>query len=562
MKRLLGDTREVVEDLVDAMIRADTRLNRVSDQTVLLRSDTRQLVEAGKVALISGGGSGHEPAHAGYIGAGMLTAAVLGPVFTSPSVDAVLAAIRSVGGSAGVLLIVKNYTGDRLNFGLAADIARAEGYRVEIVLVGDDVAIAQPGRAGRRGLVGTVLVHKVAGAAAERGATLDEVKNVALSVAARVSTMSVALGGCTLPGADQPNFQLGADEMEFGLGIHGEPGVQTQPMAPLDTIVEGLLESLYVNKRFGLDDQLVLLVNNLGTTTIMELTQVAGAALRKLESAGYRVARVAVGTLLTAIDMPGCSITLLPITEDQLVLLDVSTAAPAWPGMTKPGKQQPISASSIARESSRVAGPSFDDDSRKVFERCINQVTRTLEDAETELTTLDSMVGDGDLGTSLARGAQAVREALPDLSLERPAEAFAAMSQIVRRVIGGTSGPLTSALLLGVAHHLRGLSVAPTSEDWAAAFANGCEAIMRIGGAGRGDRTMLDALLPASEALSRGLGIAVAADAAEEGAQGTRRVTAQVGRSSYLGDRVLGHPDPGAVACALWLRALANELAS
>ncbi len=226
MKKLINRPESVVEEMVEGLVAVYPGLQRLPGRSVLIRSDAAD-ARRDKVALISGGGSGHEPAHAGYVGRGMLSAAVAGDVFTSPSPDAVLAAIHAVSGPKGALLIVKNYTGDRLNFGLAAERARAGGIPVEMVIVADDVALANSvDNAGRRGLAGTVLVHKVAGAAAEAGGTLEEVAREAQEAARAVRTMGVALSPCTVPAAGKPGFSLDVNEMELGLGIHGEAGVQ------------------------------------------------------------------------------------------------------------------------------------------------------------------------------------------------------------------------------------------------------------------------------------------------------------------------------------------------
>ena len=227
MKKLLNQVADVVPQMLEGLVDANPGLALLAGQTVVLRSDHPEVASRGEVAIISGGGAGHEPAHGGYVGPGMLTGAVVGEVFTSPSTDAVLAAVRAVGGDAGVLLVVKNYTGDRLNFGLAAEIVRAEGVPVEMVVVGDDVALSAEGdHAGRRGIAGTVLVHKAAGAAAARGADLATVAEVARKVAHGVRSMGVSLGACTLPAVGTPGFELGEDEVEWGLGIHGESGVE------------------------------------------------------------------------------------------------------------------------------------------------------------------------------------------------------------------------------------------------------------------------------------------------------------------------------------------------
>ena len=332
MKKLINDANKVVEEMVAGLTLTYGGLQRLSDENVILRFDS-DAVRATSVAVVSGGGSGHEPAHAGYVGAGMLSAAVLGDVFTSPGTDTILAAIHAVSGPAGTLLIIKNYTGDQLNFRLAAEIARAEGYKVEMAVVADDVSLPYAGKhAGRRGLAGTVLVHKVAGAAAAEGLPLVDVAELARHAAARVGTMGVALGACTIPAAGAPNFALAETEMELGLGIHGEPGVERCEIEPVDGIVERILEKILEDAPSQHGDRVVLMVNNLGGTTTMELAIVARRAIELLELRGLNVERVYMGTFLSALEMPGVSISLLREVDDRtLALLDAPTCAPAWP---------------------------------------------------------------------------------------------------------------------------------------------------------------------------------------------------------------------------------------
>ncbi len=244
MKKLINHPAAVVEEMVEGLVAVFPGLRRLVGQTVLVRADIPERATR-RVAVISGGGSGHEPAHAGYVGRGMLSAAVAGDVFTSPSPDAVLAAIRATAGPAGAVLIIKNYTGDRLNFGLAAELARAEGIPVATVVVADDVALAaSAGHAGRRGLAGTILVHKIAGAVAELGATLTAVVDAARTAAGAVRTMGLALSPCTVPAAGRPGFTLADTEIELGLGIHGEPGVRRGPLEPADVLVDRLLDAI------------------------------------------------------------------------------------------------------------------------------------------------------------------------------------------------------------------------------------------------------------------------------------------------------------------------------
>ncbi|HEX2571754.1 MAG TPA: dihydroxyacetone kinase subunit DhaK, partial [Polyangia bacterium] len=335
MKKLINRADEVVEEMLDGLVALHAGLARLLGHRVIVRADA-EAVRDRQVALISGGGSGHEPAHAGYVGQGMLSAAVAGDVFTSPSPDAVLAALRAVTGRPGALLLVKNYTGDRLNFGLAAELARAEGLAVEMVLVADDVALldaplSERGHAGRRGIAGTVLVHKVAGAAAAVGRPLAEVAAVARAAAAAAATMGVGLSSATVPAAGRPTFHLGDDEMELGLGIHGEPGVRRAALTDAAAVTEQLLGTILRGAALGRGDRVALLVNNLGATTTMELAIVARQALLVLEREGLVVERAYAGTFLTALEMAGVSLSLLKIDDARLAALDAPTEAPAWP---------------------------------------------------------------------------------------------------------------------------------------------------------------------------------------------------------------------------------------
>ncbi|MDB5690764.1 MAG: dak [Sphingomonas bacterium] len=566
MSKLIGAPALVVPDLVDALVRTDRRLARIDGHNVVLRADASPPADD-RVALISGGGSGHEPAHAGYIGAGMLTAAVLGEVFTSPSVDAVLAAIRAVTGAAGCLLIVKNYTGDRLNFGLAAQIARTEGMDVEMVLVDDDAATGGGSRVGARGLAGTVLVHKIAGAAAAAGATLAEVKAVAERAISGLSTMGVALSPCILPGAAAANFTLPPGQVEFGLGIHGEQGVSREEVAPVAELVGRLVDGILASGRVSTGGRpVVAMVNGLGATPAMELALVGGALLARLQALGIEVRRIAVGEFLGALDMAGCSISLLHVDDRLLECLDAATDAPAWSGLAHPGGSgRTVPAASLAG-SPDVSSAGIDAEAAARFRRSVEAALACLIEKEDELTALDREVGDGDLGISMRRGANAIEARIADIAFDRPQSALRVMAGIVRETVGGTSGPLMAAFLLGASQAI-GQTPNPASvAAVAAALRAGCTAIAVLGGARAGDRTMLDALLPAADALAQAAGsgaanaYSLAAHAAAEGAEQTRHVAAALGRSSYLGDRVIGHPDPGARAAALWLAAVAAAL--
>jgi triose/dihydroxyacetone kinase / FAD-AMP lyase (cyclizing) len=562
MKKLINDPNRVVEEMLQGLVAIHPGLRRLAGESVLIRSDAEEVRDR-QVSLIAGGGSGHEPAHAGYIGRGMLGAAVAGDVFTSPGPDAVFAAIRAVSGSRGALLIVKNYTGDRLNFGLAAERARAEGIPVEMVVVADDVALAG-GDAGRRGLAGTILVHKVAGALAEAGASLAEVAAEARDAASAVRTMGVALTPCTVPAAGKPGFSLDEAEVELGLGIHGEPGVRRVPIEPADALVDRLMGPILAEIA---GDRVVLLVNNLGGTPTMELAIVARHAIDVLERSSKRVERVYAGTFLSALEMAGVSLTVLPVDDRRLARLDAPTDAPAWPNAAARPRSRSTTASPEPSPEPRPAVGAPRTALGHRLGAAIQAAARSLIEAEARLTELDQAVGDGDLGISLTRGARAVLDALPSCPLDDPAATLHELALTLQRALGGTSGPLYAMLLLRAATFLRS-NDPEAAATWAEALRAGADGIGELGGAAVGDRTMLDALVPASEALTSGLhaghssmvALSEAVAAADRGAEATASMSPRRGRSSYLGDRALGHPDPGAVAVATWLRAASKSL--
>ncbi|GAA1957888.1 dihydroxyacetone kinase family protein [Microbacterium deminutum] len=567
MKKLINAPADVVEDYISGLVAAAPHLARVEGLPIVVRSP-RSAKRDDRVALVSGGGSGHEPAHAGYVGEGMLDAAVLGPVFTSPPVDSVYAAIIASATSAGVLLIVKNYTGDRLNFGLAAEMARAEGIRVEMVVVADDAALGDSSRAGRRGLTATVLAHKVAGAAAERGWPIERIVAVVERLLARAATMGVALGPCFVPGATAPNFTLGHDEIEWGLGIHGEAGSELGTHVPSGEIAARLAETVILDRGLGDGDDVVVLVNSLGGTPDLDLRILHGDILEAVAARGLRVRMTWAGPFLTSLEMPGASLTIAAVDDELLSLLGDEAFVAAFPRSTPLlDPDRPVVVAAPGRfEVQRPDGVGSDDVA--ALHGTLAVVADVIIAGEPVLTDLDRRVGDGDLGTNLARGASAVLAA-SDLLLTQPDAAcyLTAVSDIVRREVGGTSGALYSLLLLTIADWLQDLPGPPGVTDWAAAVAAGVARVQLVGGAGPGDSTMVDALHPAAQALVHGDGDAVArageaARAARAGAESTASLTPSLGRSSYLGDRAVGIPDPGAVAIALQFEALAAALAA
>jgi dihydroxyacetone kinase-like protein len=328
MKKLINDPASAVRESLAGLAAAHAEVLAVRfDPTFVLRADAPV---QGKVALVSGGGSGHEPLHAGYVGPGMLDAACPGDVFTSPTPDQIAAATQAVNGGAGVLHIVKNYTGDVLNFELAAELSRGEGIEVEAVLINDDVAVKDSlYTAGRRGVGGTVLVEKLCGAASERGQGLAEVAALGREINANVRSMGMALSSCTVPAAGRPTFELGGEEMEIGIGIHGEPGRKRLPLQPVREIVEMMAGEIIGDLPFGRNDQVIALVNGMGASPLLELYIVAGELERVCSSRGIRIARRLVGNYITSLDMAGCSLTLLKVDERLISLWDEPVHTPA-----------------------------------------------------------------------------------------------------------------------------------------------------------------------------------------------------------------------------------------
>lgn len=565
MKKILNSPQTVIDDYIAGLVRGTGHLARVADWPVVVRTAASRK-SSDRVALVTGGGSGHEPAHAGYVGEGMLDAAVLGPVFTSPSVDAVYAAIHAVATDAGVLLIVKNYTGDRLNFGLAAEMARADGIRVETVVVADDAALGDASRAGRRGLTATVLVHKIAGAAAEAGASLDEVAAITRRFLEGAATMGVALGACVVPGSSEASFQLGPDEVEWGLGIHGEAGSERGTIVTSREIAERLVETVVADRGLAAGSNVVVLVNSLGATPDLELRILHGDVLAEFERRGIDVRFTWAGAFLTSLEMPGASVTVAAVDDEVAELLSASAhtlAFPAWSAPLDRGRATEIPAPPrfVADEVETASGEPTDARVERLIE-AVQAIARALVAAEPELTALDREVGDGDLGINLARGATAILDAGERLRRSRDeAATLVALSQVVRREVGGTSGPLYSILLLAMSEALAVDSGGSASERWATAFSEGVERVRLIGGAAPGDSTMVDALQPAADALAAAPGdVSSAAGAATRGAESTAELRPSLGRSSYVGDRAVGVPDPGARAVALQLAVLAEVL--
>ena len=563
MKKFINHPQDVVEEMLEGLVVLYPGCVRLPGHKALIRADAEQ-ARGTQVAVLSGGGSGHEPAHAGYIGQGMLSAAIAGEVFTSPSSDTVFAAIQAVAGKSGALLVVKNYTGDRLNFGLAAEMARAEGIPVEMIIVDDDAALSGSEHAtGARGLAGTIFIHKLVGAAAAEGRSLPELVAIGRAAVGSMATMGVSFSAGTSPAVGRPSFELGEQEMELGLGIHGEPGVKRMQLQAADELTETLLSTILQQRKFAAQRPVVVMINNLGATTEMELAIVARHAVSYLESKGFTVARVFAGTFLSSLDMAGISISVLGLDDERVRWIDAATRAPAWPNVLRQAPGKPTAIKIGASVISAAGGGPQTEAGRKA-KQAIDAACKAMIAAEGELAEMDRVTGDGDLGTNMARAAKAMQDSAYPLD-DIPAT-LKALGHTLRRELGGSSGPLYGVLFLRCGSALEGVRTTGLAK-WAEALLQGCQAISELGGAKPGDRTMLDALDPFAKTLQQAAGskatpdaVLAALEAAERGAEATAQMKPRLGRSSYLGDRVLGYPDPGAKAVSIWLRAACNAL--
>lgn len=579
-KKLINDPNDVVTEFIEGLVETYPGLQYLDgfpEVKVVLRADVSSTTYD-KVAVISGGGSGHEPAHAGFVGEGMLTAAICGDVFASPPVDSILAGIRAVTGPMGCLLIVKNYTGDRLNFGLAAEQAKSEGYKIEMVIVGDDCALPPPrGIAGRRGLAGTILVHKVAGAAAASGLSIADVALEAKHASEVVGTMGVALSVCTLPG-QVTSDRLGPGKMELGLGIHGEPGAAVADIQPVDVVVSHVLnqilssETNYVPIKRG--SRVVLMINGLGATPAMELMIAAGKAVPRLQlEHGLAVDRVYTGSFMTSLDMAGFSISVMKADQTILRRLDAATMAPYWPvgvdGNHPPAKiPVPVPPSLSTKSDETLSRPQHLNVQGIILEVAIQAAATAVINLRDSLNEWDSKVGDGDCGSTMFRGATAILEDMKKYyPLNDAAETINEIGSSIRRVMGGTSGIIYDIFCKAAYVQLKANSnsvIKPV--HWADALEAAIAAVSKYGGASAGYRTLLDALIPALSVLKERLtagndpvdAFVLSSQAAVAGAESTKHMQAQAGRSTYVsGETLASVPDPGAMAAASWYSAAA-----
>lgn len=557
-----------------------------TDSRVVIRADIEQVIEQGKVSLLCGGGAGHEPAHAGYVGQGMLSASVSGSIFTSPPSANIFAAIKAISrpNSAGVLVIVKNYTGDRLNFGVAIERAKNAGYKMETVVVAECCMSGKEAKPGRRGLCGTILVHKIAGALAEEGKSLQEIASACKEAIKQMGTIGLGLSACSIPGS-HPLFTLAADEMELGLGIHGEAGVKRMKIASANEAVAIMVDHMTDKENqnsFSLHkgDEIAIMINNLGSMTVLEMNVIAKEAIAYLETKGAKVSRAYCGSFVTSLNMRGFSITLLHLNDTFKRCLDAPTSAPSWLRPYLPAGLADRQTSEFKEKgsiSAKSEKKSFPVNNFLIF-KALQNICKQLKSSERALNNLDTGSGDGDCGSTLARGAQAIKDQLNTiekcgLPVDQPAALVRQLANIVEQEMGGSSGALYSLFLNGAARVLSEHSSDPTFQVWCNAFNAGLEGIMKYGGAKPGDRTMVDPLYRVKEIfqekkvferdLSRKEKIeifALAVEAAEKTTESTKNMQAKAGRASYVSRDLLTKPDPGAVGTTLWLRAILESI--
>ncbi|WP_299615095.1 dihydroxyacetone kinase subunit DhaK [uncultured Tateyamaria sp.] len=538
MAQFVNAKEDLVKEAIDGLLACSggalSRLDGYPHIKVVYRSDWAR----DRVALISGGGSGHEPAHAGFVGPGMLTAAVCGEVFASPSVEAVLAGILAATGEAGCLLIVKNYTGDRLNFGLAAERARALGRKVEMVVVDDDIAL--PDLPQPRGVAGTLFVHKIAGAMAEDGASLEDVAAAARRVIENVASIGTSLDTCTVPGSPK-EARIPVGKAELGLGIHGEPGVEQVDFAGAAQAMDMVLDKLRAR---AVDGPCVALVNNLGSTTPLEMSVLSHG----LAQAGLASHVIGPASMMTSLDMHGFSVSILPVSAEDLSALATPVPMAAWPGL------QAISAVSVTPLPDGLTPIEPIPSSNAHTHQIISQVADLLIGAEASLNELDAKSGDGDTGSTLATAARSLKDRLDAMPLADLTQLFPALGNELSQTMGGSSGVILAIYFNAAGDACAG--GAPVHK----ALVEGLNRVSDVGGAQVGDRTMIDALAPALDALGDGMDAAAAK--ARTGADSTADIhRAKAGRAAYVpSENLKGNNDPGAEAVALVFEGLAKAM--
>lgn len=587
MKKIINRPEDVVREMCQGIILAHPELVLDAKYKVI----RKKIINTNKVSLISGGGSGHEPAHAGYIGQGMLDAAVCGDVFASPSQIQVYQAIRGAASDKGVLLIIKNYSGDIMNFKNAAYMAQEDGINVDYVKVDDDIAVKDSlYTVGRRGVAGTVFVHKIAGAAAEQGKDLPEVKRIAQKVIDHVKSIGFALTSCTVPAKGSPTFQLDENEMEYGVGIHGEPGIQRIQVLKAAELAARMVQSLISElhlKEPARDNRVALLVNGFGATPLMELYLLNTSARKELADKGITVVRTFVGNYMTSIDMAGASVSMLLLDDETEALLNEPSKAPAFM------VDGPVAAvdyfepyevdSDIKEDSFIIETPAANAVVGKEISLgnmiyIVDVMADSIIRNEVPFCELDSHAGDGDFGMSIAKGFKQLKREWESIVTGKDLDIgtfLNSCSMIIMEHCGGASGPIWGSAFRAAGRSTNGKQ-SLTIQDFADMLQATVKGIQTTGersfgrGAGIGDKTLMDALIPCADQWSKLAkdetyvlkAFSLGAAAAVDGAKTTEAIVARMGRAGTVGERSIGYPDAGAYALGIIFTDICNTLIS
>ncbi|PFR18144.1 dihydroxyacetone kinase subunit DhaK [Bacillus cereus] len=582
MKKIINQPETLVMEMCNGMVMAHPELELLKKYKVIKKKEMNE----NKVTLISGGGSGHEPAHAGLVGKGMLDAAICGDVFASPSQIQVYQAIKATASKKGTLLIIKNYSGDIMNFKNGAHLATEDGIEVEYVRVDDDIAVEDSlYTVGRRGVAGVVLVHKIAGAAAEAGMDLMQVKAVAEKAAANVRTIGLALTSCTVPASGSPTFKLGEDEMEYGVGIHGEPGRKREKIMAADELASRMTNDLVKDLGLDEDDEIVVLVNGFGGTPLQELYLFNNAVTRELSKRNIRMNRTFVGNYMTSIDMAGLSLTVMKLDDELKTLLSKECNTPAFKvdgpvesveyvDIEEKGEEKPVSFEAETTKEHAVIKNEVVSLNNMIY--LVDKMSEIIIKNEVPFCELDTHAGDGDFGMSVAKGFKQLKREWSSILNQEPLNIgtfLDACSMVIMEHCGGASGPIWGGAFRAAGKAMDGkmeLTVAEFAEMLEAAL----KGIQSIGersfgrGAEVGDKTLVDALAPCVqswlESDQAGVDFKTAfekgAEAAVKGAEYTKEIVARMGRAGTVGERSLGYPDAGAYALGVIFTELSRSL--
>lgn len=573
MKRVISnDPTTFKDDMVEGFLAAYGRyVKRVPDASGVMAVGSPV---DGKVSVLIGGGSGHYPAFCGVVGQGIADGAVIGDIFTSPSGEQAYRCMKALDGGAGVLMSYGNYSGDVMNFDMAQMRCRSEGMDVRTVIVTDDVASAPKGKEEeRRGVAGDHYVFKVAGASAARRDDMDGVEEAAQKANVATRSIGIAFAGCTLPGQTEPLFTVEPGTMEVGMGIHGEPGIETAELLPANGIAELLVDSLLENAPDDAGSKATVMLNGLGSTKYEELFVLFRDVNRLLGEKGIEVHSPLVGELVTSLDMSGCSLTLMWLNDDLQELHDAPAATPAFsqgsvdmPSAIGNGASAATQSSTSASTTESAAGGGELTESGAVALDALERALDSLKSSEDELGELDAVAGDGDHGAGMVRGMKAAVEAAQNGGgtaggvLMRSGTAFADAA-------GGASGALYGAWITAVGQSL-GDEENPDAASLHEALQSSLSTLEDLSKAEPGDKTMIDTLVPfvhsfgeaAKENVSLAEAWKQAMPAAEEGADSTADMISTRGRAAKLGERSRGHKDPGAVSMLYVLRAAGEAL--